>query len=80
MYLAHVFLFADTGTIPRPRPPLLQSNHQLTVSAGFLLLSLLSSLIIIPARGFHAGKAYGICLLCIYLSYLTASLCIEFIH
>eukprot|EP00049_Salpingoeca_infusionum_P006060 m.100790 g.100790 ORF g.100790 m.100790 type:complete len:697 (-) comp13183_c0_seq3:4403-6493(-) len=56
-----------------------QDNHQLAVSGGFLILALVSSLVIIPARKFNANKVYGIYLWVLYVAYLIAALVLEFV-
>ncbi|EGD75575.1 hypothetical protein PTSG_06644 [Salpingoeca rosetta] len=55
-----------------------QPSHQLAVSGGFLLLSLLSSMVIIPLCRFHASRKYGVYLWVLYLCYLASALALEF--
>lgn len=51
----------------------------LEVSGGFLLVSLLSSIIIIPCNQFSAGKKYGIYLCSLYAIFMVTSVTLEFV-
>ncbi|XP_006901077.1 PREDICTED: sodium/potassium/calcium exchanger 6, mitochondrial [Elephantulus edwardii] len=48
------------------------------VLAGALGLSLVISLVSVPAQGFQLGKAYGVCLLLFYVTFLLVALLTEF--
>eukprot|EP00056_Hartaetosiga_gracilis_P005052 m.80796 g.80796 ORF g.80796 m.80796 type:complete len:729 (-) comp12032_c0_seq5:116-2302(-) len=55
-----------------------QPSHQLKVSGGFLLLSLLSSLVYIPFNKFNASKKFGMYLCVLYAVYVITALTLEF--
>lgn len=48
------------------------------VLAGTLGLSLVFSLVTVPAQCFQLNKAYGVCLLIFYLNFLVVALLTEF--
>ena len=64
----------NDGTFPVKDQP----SHQLVVSAGFLLLALMCTLVVLPWSGFKAGKKYAIFLWVLYTVYLTTALTLEF--
>jgi len=53
-------------------------KHQLSVSGGFLLFSLLCSLVVISLRKFFVGRCYGIFLCVVYCAYFATSFVLEF--
>lgn len=55
-----------------------QPNHQLTVSGGFLILSLLVSLTVVPLCKFNMSRIYGMFLCGIYVVYLATAITLEF--
>ncbi|EDQ90217.1 uncharacterized protein MONBRDRAFT_31967 [Monosiga brevicollis MX1] len=71
---ATVACFKHGGTFPVHD----QKSHQLVVSGGFLLLSLVSSAIIIPVNKFRVGKYFGMYLWVLYTAYLATALALEF--
>lgn len=52
----------------------------LKVSGAFLILSLLSSLIVIPLGGFKSSKAFGYYLVILYLIFVGVCLYVEIAH
>jgi sodium/potassium/calcium exchanger 6 len=58
-------------------PYVIPKSIALQVQGGFLLASLLSALIIVPASGFYIGKRFGVWLWCLYLASMGTGLYIE---
>ena len=58
-------------------PYVIPKSIALQIQGGFLLASLLSALIIVPASGFYIGKKFGVWLWFLYAASMSAGLYVE---
>ncbi len=63
-------------TYPTPYTAVLDLN--LYIAFGFLLISLISSLIMIPLNGYIVGRKYGVYLLILNIVFSAVSLTVSF--
>ena len=58
----------------------LKFTRTLVLSAGGLILSLLSSAILVPLNGWKSTKFYGMFLIFVYFSLMTINLIVETVY
>ena len=59
------------------RPLIVSPQSTMKVSGGFLIVSILSSLIFIPYNGFGAGRRFGIYLLTLYSAFMVTVILVD---